>query len=829
MNFFFFLGDIMPNTNDVQISKEENKNNEQNNNTPYDLLKVEDEEDIEARLYDEETRKLLDDKEDKLKTKFNNLSEPFKNTKLYDIIYYEKSNAKKKSESDESETKKGEIFDNQKEDEEQFKYDEKEKIKYDFGGRTCLLIYILGLGYFTFYLVAFFQLLDLYETCKNELRITFKSFFNNKTRESNDTFFDIYEKSCFKTIPEFDFAFFTSILGSFPLSACGYFISSAVFTILNTILFSIFADTNFNEKEKNSGMDFVHILLYSLLFFVTFGAISLYAHQKLSEGIITFSKMKEKYEERKKKEDAKKAEKKIDKPREEDNENEEVKKEKGELEANKEGEGGGKEEQEQVKKTEESNKDEGNKIIDTSKLNFSNDCLTEDGLFIFLSFGIILAYIVNRGINIGIYNNSREYFKENFVAVFIMIYIGSYVVSSIFYLFFYVEVLLMEKKDENENKNKKEFRFLKLFGFLIFYEKVPVKNGEKDKNIIINNNQVMNFNKDLYRNLTEKEKKTIKYKDTLLKVILPCYKDEDEKKADESKYNCATCKLAFRKCYYKSNNTEFETLCHRWCKCCKCEECCECYKDLQICSCCKRLELKETYEEEEIFCYVYQVQRKCSWFCDLFFKNNILSLIVHNLFVEVGILGFEKKINENLEEKSLKDDFVIIVVYLIFFLLFTLFNTSCCVSISKAKNYAGFSLFSFFFYIVDIILSAFSRFGSAKSRNRANNIPILLPIAYSKYLNFVVMDTLVSILDENNIDILSNSFVLTSVFVIYDIFAFIITDLIGISSDALVLNQFIFGFFIIAYVGISTYYKGERDTRKGELKKRSGTIRFENV
>ena len=95
MNFLGLSGDIIPNTNDVQISKEENKNNEQNNNTPYDLLKVEDEEDIEARLYDEETRKLLDDKEDKLKTKFNNLSEPFKNMKLYDIIYYEKSNVKK--------------------------------------------------------------------------------------------------------------------------------------------------------------------------------------------------------------------------------------------------------------------------------------------------------------------------------------------------------------------------------------------------------------------------------------------------------------------------------------------------------------------------------------------------------------------------------------------------------------------------------------------------------------------------------------------------------------------------------------------------------------
>ena len=65
--------------------------------------------------------------------------------------------------------------------------------------------------------------------------------------------------------------------------------------------------------------------------------------------------------------------------------------------------------------------------------------------------------------------------------------------------------------------------------------------------------------------------------------------------------------------------------------------------------------LKETYEEEEeTFCYIYQTQRKCSWFCDLFFQNNVISLIIHNISIELEIIGFEKKLNENLESRKIE-------------------------------------------------------------------------------------------------------------------------------------------------------------------------------
>ena len=113
-----------------------------------------------------------------------------------------------------------------------------------------------------------------------------------------------------------------------------------------------------------------------------------------------------------------------------------------------------------------------------------------------------------------------------------------------------------------------------------------------------------------------------------------------------NKYFCASCKLGFRRCYY--NMRKIKVICG----CCKCEECCSCCPCCQCCLCCKPLKIKESYEEEEIFCYAYKVQRKCSWFCDLLWNNYFIALIIINIFVEIEIIGFEKKLNEDLEKKN---------------------------------------------------------------------------------------------------------------------------------------------------------------------------------
>ena len=87
-----------------------------------------------------------------------------------------------------------------------------------------------------------------------------------------------------KNTPEFDFAFITSFIGSLPLNYCGFFISSFIFTISNSISFVIFNEFDF-EQEKFDVKDFLFILIFFIIFFILFGAISLFSHEKLYEGI----------------------------------------------------------------------------------------------------------------------------------------------------------------------------------------------------------------------------------------------------------------------------------------------------------------------------------------------------------------------------------------------------------------------------------------------------------------------------------------------------------------------------------------------------------------
>ena len=95
------------------------------------------------------------------------------------------------------------------------------------------------------------------------------------------------------------------------------------------------------------------------------------------------------------------------------------------------------------------------------------------------------------------------------------------------------------------------------------------------------------------------------------------------------------------------------------CQCSKCEECC------------KPLNLKESYEEE-IFCNAYKVQGKFSWFCDLLWNYLFISLIICNFIDEMAIIGFDKKLNEELVKKKLYQNIIIITIYLIFFMIFAL-------------------------------------------------------------------------------------------------------------------------------------------------------------
>jgi len=159
-------------------------------------------------------------------------------------------------------------------------------------------IYSFAFLFLAFYLTGIFQLLDLFDSTKKVTGIIFKSFFYNKPKENNETFKDLYMNSCFKNIPEFDFAFVTSFIGSFPLKLVGFFFSSLLFTVLNSFLFVNFMKLDL-EKEKYDFFDFFHVSIYFILFFISFGAISLFAYEKISEGIMYYEKQKELYTEKK--------------------------------------------------------------------------------------------------------------------------------------------------------------------------------------------------------------------------------------------------------------------------------------------------------------------------------------------------------------------------------------------------------------------------------------------------------------------------------------------------------------------------------------------------
>ena len=185
----------------------------------------------------------------------------------------------------------------------------------------------------------------------------------------------------------------------------------------------------------------------------------------------------------------------------------------------------------------------------------------------------------------------------------------------------------------------------------------------------------------------------------------------------------------------------------------------------------------------------------------------MISLIAHNIFVEIGIIGFEKRINENLESNDHLYYLYIIISYFVIFLLFTIIYTKFLFSHLKGKNFAGYAFFSLIFYLFDMIFATLSVSKKNISlKNFVNKWVIILPLSYTKYINFIVTDQFISILDEDNIDILSNSFIFTCFFIIYDMIVFIISDIIDLSAYTLTFVQLILisslYFFIYFYIFI---------------------------
>ena len=626
-------------------------------------------------------------------------------------------------------------------------------------------------------------------------------------------------------------------------------------------------------------------MIYLIGYYILFGAVSLFSHEVIFEGFSDYDKIKKKHE--------KNNNVNINNPPSNSD--------RGQSSTRNNNSGG----------QNGHNGEEGNARIAE---NVNEEAESNQKYFKILCFGIMLAYFINKGINIILYHYFLDKYFGNLIGFCIIIYGLSYCLSLFFYLLFYYQLMKIKYLDNQLEKQKKRNNYPKTYricGYSLYYDKKKINDNENDINIkdiykgnIDNNNNKMsnkNENNNNYpifvslicpkcnylleydkRRINDNENDSnIKNEDNVIKykgnidnynneisnknennnnypifVSLNCpkcgyllysdkrrindnendtkkevqvYENENNnnkptflslicpkffKNCRSKKYYCASYKLGFRKFFYRTqkNNISHYLFCC-CCDCCKCEKCC-CCTCCQCCECCKELELNEMYQEKEIFFYGYKVQGKCSWFCDLLLENQFfLLLIYHNISIEISIIGFEKKINENLESEKIKINLITLSIFLAFFIVYVFIGSNYFFKLIQKKiektNFCDF----LDFHTVIIVLSVLSFFCRKINdiKDAIDNWVILIPMSYAKFYNFLLIGKLVEAID-NEKDLLTNSFIMSFIFFIYDIIVFIISDLIDCDSDYLILFQFIFSilYFIFFSISIYIYRKNSR-------------------
>ena len=406
--------------------------------------------------------------------------------------------------------------------------------------------------------------------------------------------------------------------------------------------------------------------------------------------------------------------------------------------------------------------------------------------FQYICFTQIPAYLIYFGINFFL---MKKNYYGNLFLMNIIVYVSSTIISLAIYFFY---SLVFIKGDENSNKKSKK-KISRICGYVIYSETNMLSMEKKDDNdknnnndeIILTNNSINNKRNELKNN----------------------------KKDKEESVSCVSIKLGCRKFYHYASNSPVLEFC--LCKCYLSYCCCCCC--CNFCEYCNNNDINEFSQDDEQFCYCYKVQRKVSWFCDLLFKNNILEIIIINILLEMSTIGFEKQINQNFENNELNINFFIIIAYISFFLMFSILNNFFCLNkdintnktIKNKKdeeeensfysilqfgknvgNLSGITISNIFFVT---IFSGFSYFGNETLKNFTNKYLILFPLGLTKFFYFILINSLVNIVDYHNIDLLSNSTIISLFFFIYKMIAIIITDILDLNADTLICFQFIMG------------------------------------
>ena len=410
-------------------------------------------------------------------------------------------------------------------------------------------------------------------------------------------------------------------------------------------------------------------------------------------------------------------------------------------------------------------------------------------LFYYLWITEIPAYIINLVINF--FLRKINYFTDyrlDFFIVSIAVFILSSIISILIYCF-YSRVF---NKSKNSQKDK-TIKVNRICGHIIYLEEKV--QGTRNTNLEIKE-------LDLGKNNAGEE--------SVEQIYLK----------NQTKICCYSGKLGAKKFLRNAKYTILPLFC-----CC----CFNCFcKLLFRCFCCynENEELSELNQGNERFCYFYKIQREVSWFCDLLFKENILNLIIYNIINELIIIGFLKQLNNSLKtnEFDLISNIMMILSFLIYFTFIAFLNKiitkrcleGCAPKVLKKDNEDSNSdeyvkqrwsteILTIFNVFFTTIFSGFLLFGNDTLIDITLNYLITLPIAMTKFYNLILTNCLLNSMDYGNIDLLSNSMMISLFLTVYHLLSFLITDFIDVKSRILIIIQFSIGIIILFLYSIHCF------------------------
>ena len=508
-------------------------------------------------------------------------------------------------------------------------------------------------------------------------------------------------------------------------------------------------------------------------------------------------------------------------------------------------------------------KKEKNNSINENDIGLNDDFLDESNppsntngnekptFFFFLCFTEIPAYLANLLINYFLKNN--HLYNTNFdIFINTIIIYGATTILSIILYSLYSIIFIKNKPDKN--KEKKLIRVYRLLGYIIYCEK-------KEQGLIENKKKEKKKEKENKNDLGQ----ALLLEDLIDKKDENKEKIEEKEKFKSYLENqkdicCYSCKLGAKKCLEKSKNTLFHNFVCCGFDCCFnfCFKCFCCYN--------KEEDLSELNQGYEQFCYCYKIQRKISWFCDLLFKEDVIDYIFMDILNELFTIGFQKKMKKYLKDNEMGHNLIIFFFIIYFFILAFLnkiygrYWCNDCFNYEKedqdeeeiedikekdknkdeddhinieikdidksqdkdksqnekkedkkpklnenstAKLRLGTFLLTITNLFITIIFSGFSIFGSKELQNFTSLYLVPFPLALTKFYIFLLMNCLLNIIDNGNIDLLSNSAIISIFLVVYNLTSSVFTDILDIRENTLIIFQFSLGLFLFTVIFLS--------------------------